>query len=69
MDKINEKKANLEKTKYNLLNQVKEIDNMLNELNLIVINNCNHQWTTEREDCMYGETFTYCKLCGIHRGF
>ena len=38
-----------------------------NELHKELINECNkigHTWIKEREDCMYGNTFHYCKNCG-----
>ena len=69
MDKIYEKKLKLESTKQNLFKQIKEIDNILEEINQVIINNCIHEWITEREDGMYGERFTYCKKCNILRGF
>ena len=24
-----------------------------------------HEWITERECCMYGESFTFCRKCNI----
>ena len=69
MDKIYEKKAKLEKTKQELFSQIKQIDNILEEINQVIIINCIHEWINEREEGMYGEKFTYCKKCNILRGF
>ena len=69
MDKIFEKKEKLIKEKYELLKKINIIEKEINDLNQIIINNCIHEWKTDREDCLYGEKFTYCTKCGIHRGF
>ena len=69
MDKIFVNKEKLIKEKYELLKKIIDIEKEINELNQVIINNCIHEWITEREDCMYGEKFTYCKKCGLHRGF
>ena len=40
------------------------------ELKALLIEECKkigHEWIIEREDCLYGETFRYCKICGIDK--
>jgi hypothetical protein len=69
MDKIFENKEKLIKEKYALLKKIFDIEKEINELDQVIINNCIHEWITEREDCLYGEKLTYCKKCGLHRGF
>ena len=69
MDKIIENKEKLIKEKYALLKKIFDIEKEINELDQVIINNCIHEWITEREDCLYGEKLTYCKKCGLHRGF
>ena len=69
MDKIIENKEKLIKEKYAFLKKIIDIEKEINALDQVIINNCIHEWITEREDCLYGEKFTYCKKCGLHRGF
>ena len=69
MDKILNEKKNLIKEKYNIKSRLEVIEKRLEEIQNNIINNCNHEWITEREDCMYGERFTYCKKCSVFRTF
>ena len=69
MDKIIENKEKLIKEKYVFLKKIFDIEKEINKLDQVIINNCIHEWITEREDCLYGEKLTYCKKCGLHRGF
>ena len=69
MDKIFENKEKLIKEKYVFLKKIIDIEKKINDLDQVIINNCIHEWITEREDCLYGEKLTYCKKCGLHRGF
>ncbi len=69
MDKILNEKKNLIKEKYNIKSRLEVIEKRLEEIQDNIINNCDHEWITEREDCMYGERFTYCKKCGVFRTF
>ena len=69
MDKIFNEKKNLIKEKYNIKSRLEVIEKRLEEIQNNIINNCNHEWITEREDCMYGERFTYCKKCSVFRTF
>ena len=69
MDKIIENKEKLIKEKYVFLKKIIDIEKKINDLDQVIINNCIHEWITEREDCLYGEKLTYCKKCGLHRGF
>ena len=69
MDKILNEKKNLIKEKYNIKSRLEVIEKRLEEIQDNIINNCDHEWITEREDCMYGERFTYCKKCSVFRTF
>ena len=69
MGKIIENKEKLIKEKYVFLKKIIDIEKKINDLDQVIINNCIHEWITEREDCLYGEKLTYCKKCGLHRGF
>lgn len=65
MEEINNKLKELIKIKYKLQSELNTIEKEINKLNENKIKLCKHEWVTEREECMYGERFTYCKYCGI----
>ena len=69
MDKVFEKKKALVNEKYELQKRLKQIELTLKDLEITIVNNCKHEWKTEREDGMYGERYTLCKNCGVYRGF
>ena len=69
MEDILYEKNYLIKEKYEIKSRLKIIEKRLDEIQEHIINNCVHEWKTEREDCMYGETFTICKKCGVFRTF
>lgn len=48
--------------------QIRLIRNLVKETNINIAKRCEekhqgHKWIREREDCMYGSTFTICKYC------
>uniref|UniRef100_A0A6C0IYP5 Uncharacterized protein n=1 Tax=viral metagenome TaxID=1070528 RepID=A0A6C0IYP5_9ZZZZ len=56
----------IKKIKYNQL--IKEIEHEILQTNVLIAKKCEekndgHLWIRERESCMYGESFTYCKHC------
>lgn len=60
---------NLVNEKCNLLNKLKLLEKDINNKNYEIANLCKiqngHMWITEREGGIYGEKFTYCKICKI----
>ena len=51
-------------------NKIKKIKNLIKNVNTKIalkceIKNKTHEWIKERENCIYGETYTYCKKCKI----
>ena len=57
---------NIKKIKYTQL--IKDIEDEILQTNVLIAKKCEekndgHLWIRERESCMYGETFTYCKYC------
>ena len=69
MEKVLEAKNSLINEKYELLEKLKTIENKIKECDDYIGKQCNHEWITEREDGIYGDRFTVCKLCKINRGF
>lgn len=48
-----------------LRNIKKNIEENKKEIGYLCENsNLGHQWIREKEDCIYGETYHYCKICG-----
>jgi len=48
--------------------KIKQIKNLVKETNLNIAKRCEeknkgHKWIREREDCMYGSSFTICQHC------
>ena len=69
MEKVFERKKKLVLEKYELQNRLKQIELTLEDLQITIVNNCNHEWVTEREGGMYGERYTICKNCGVNRNY
>ena len=61
MDNLNE----LYNEKTVLENKLKIINEKIKILEQEKINNCDHDFIVEREDCMYGEKYRYCKHCRV----
>jgi len=50
-----------------LQHKITDFQDKNKQLKILLIEQCHkkgHQWITEREDCLYGETYRYCKICG-----
>lgn len=63
-------KKKLKSTKYNLIKETKKVSTSIDTIERTIVRKCGnrdggHQWTKYREDCMYGETYCYCKYCGV----
>lgn len=48
--------------------QIKLMRNLFKEININIAKRCEekhqgHKWIREKEDCMYGSTFTICQHC------
>jgi hypothetical protein len=65
---LQQKKCFLEKkTEYE--RKITELSNMITPLNNSIYNECGrigHEYVTEIESGMYGETYHICKICGLH---
>ena len=48
MEKVFERKKKLVNEKYELLNRLKQIELTLEDLQITIVNNCKHEWTTKR---------------------
>ena len=67
LEKHNEK---LYKLKLYYENELIKIKDKIKKTNNLISKKCIHQnekhvWITEREPCMYGEKYTYCKNCRV----
>ena len=69
MDKICDKRNKLVEEKHKLQKRLNEIELILKDLETTIINNCKHEWINYREEGMYGERYTVCKICGVNRGY
>lgn len=74
LDKINEDfnlnlyKNFLKTEEYKLKEKLNLTRELIKKTNFLLAKKCEnenngHEWIREREDCMYGSKFTYCKLC------
>jgi len=53
-----------------LKKELKHIHNLKKKTNILIAKKCEeenekHDWIKEKEDCMYGSKFTYCKICRV----
>ena len=67
MDKLNNDIGELYKKKYDLIKELKIIEEKINILEKERISKCDHKWVTEREPGVYGEKYTYCEHCKVDR--
>lgn len=49
-------------------NEIKEMNDMIDKINIILSNQCEkknngHKWVKGRDEGPYGESFTYCQNC------
>ena len=73
MEEINnlrQQRSSLIEKKYEYSKKIKEIETSIKEksyeiANICKKNNNGHIWISEREDCLYGERYTFCKICEI----
>lgn len=67
IDALDQLRNNLINLKHNYQNEIEKIKKMCKNINIEIAKRCHnnggHEWTTEREDCMYGERYTFCKKC------
>jgi hypothetical protein len=70
MEKTDEESLQeLYKFRLELTNKINLINREISRLEENKVKKCDHIWENVREEYMYGEKFTICKLCGVHRGF
>tara|TARA_B100000900_G_C20258313_1_gene584889 strand:+ start:373 stop:678 length:306 start_codon:yes stop_codon:yes gene_type:complete len=63
-------KAMLFNKKYEYQLKIRETDELIKKTNSLIAEKCkkingNHEWISEREPCLYGERYTFCKKCRI----
>lgn len=58
----------LYKKKYDLIKELKIVENKIKEVEKERVLKCSHEFITERETgVQYGSKFTYCKNCGVNK--
>ena len=67
---LNEYKKELWKLETYYTKKIQEIKNQIKETNRYIAKKCknkngDHEWISERENCMYGEKYTLCKKCRV----
>ena len=69
--KLNEKQDKKKQIRINITNLTKKINEeqkklfeMEKELSIFCKKNIGQKWIREKENCLYGETYHYCKICG-----
>ena len=67
---LNKYKVYLYERERYFANQIKNINDKKKQTNKIITKECkedkgDHEWIRERENCMYGSTFTMCKNCRV----
>ena len=64
-DNINE----LKKEKEIYLRKIEYLQHQISDIEKNMYNYCKrtggHNWVSEREQCIYGELFTYCEICKL----
>ena len=53
--------------KYDYLKKIQFCEKEIEKLNNLIVQNCDHEWITERESGQYGERWTFCKKCRIDK--
>lgn len=66
-DELKNRIENMYKAKYFHQSQIKKLENLIEETKKKIVQSCNHEWVTQREDGQYGELYTTCKKCGLDR--
>lgn len=67
MEKDKQRLNELIKIKYDYLNELKDIEKKIEELQKKLVVKCEHIWIREREPGPYGELLTICSKCGKYR--
>jgi hypothetical protein len=67
---LNKYKVYLYERESYFANQIKNINDKKKQTNKMIAKKCkedngDHEWIRDRENCMYGSTFTMCKNCGV----
>ena len=65
------------KQKHDLLEEKNKCEDKITELSKLILSLNNsiytecgkigHEYVTEIENCMYGETYIFCKTCGLYK--
>lgn len=67
-NEINSNKNQIKQLEYDII-LFQEKNKKLKELLIEECQKKGHEWIVEREDCLYGETYRYCKICGKDKSY
>ena len=67
IEELQNRIKNMYQVKYFHESQIKKIENLIIETQKKIVQSCEHEWVTTREDGQYGELYTTCKKCGMDR--
>ena len=69
LEKLIKQKQEILEEKSEYERKITELSNMVTSINHSIYNECGklgHEYVTEIESGMYGETYHICKICGLH---
>ena len=69
LEKLIKQKQEILEEKSEYERKITELSNMVTSLNHSIYNECGklgHEYVTEIESGMYGETYQICKKCGVY---
>ena len=70
LEKLIKQKQEILEEKSEYERKITELSNMVTSLNHSIYNECGklgHEYVTEIENGMYGETYHICKKCGVYK--
>ena len=66
---LDEKMNELYKFRHELMDKLEIVNKNISLLEKDKVKNCEHIWVVDREDCAYGERYTYCSKCRVDKTY
>ena len=70
LDILIKQKQDILEEKYKYEHKIKQLSNVVTSLNYSIYNECGklgHEYVTEIESGMFGDTYNLCKKCGVYK--